>query len=783
MGIAGALDPSGGNAGVCDSGQGIVDPSLTAGWCADAKHPDEGNADALNARTGDALVSHTQQTWQVGVNTAVTYLNAIEVDLAEGTPTSLSAGTSIGATTATVKAIPTGLQVGSYIGIGAGTSGCEVRRVTAIATKTLTLSSALKVAHSTGDNVWTTLGFWVPFEWWGANADNATDSYRPLVNALLDQSISNYYGLVGRGATAYLSSGPLFQQDYTAMAFAKLQAFYPFSLDPLTTTRIGIPDQPFFTLAGQLGTATFAASTDIATFTINPGGAQWSDVQFFPRPGSTMPGGIEEGRRYYTITGNSLTTQLSAVYGSSTPVDITSNGSGEIVVVSTGASRLMWKNVMLHGNSIKGLCGLSAFLQQPSICDSVRIEQFPVIGASVGGQQATFPNLMIFDCWKGLEVAGAEFCYFPQGNIESCDINCDFTELDRMPGGVGENFGNVFGDFHWESPGLGAQQIQTLNRTGTPSSGTFQLRFKNVLTSTIDWNSTAAQLQTILEAHAAIGVGNVTCTQLSGTNLSDGPVKADFTVGSLKWEFWSGSTNTRIGGAMAVVNSTLVGGTMTISYVSPNARNISYKRGISNRFSGSVFSAVPIDPSGYNAAFIKTEGTANDAATGKNHGYHITDLFTSISTLANLIDDSLYGILLNSKDADANGVSEYIAEFIRPSRHGSTIGQHWWFVGEGGRKIKMNTSGKATLELIAGTAQTDNALTTTDVAGANVIEATVASGAGGLKLNTAATIRAGSGVPSNGLGANGDFYFRTDTPGTANQRLYVRSAGAYIGIV
>jgi hypothetical protein len=51
------------------------------------------------------------------------------------------------------------------------------------------------------------------------------------------------------------------------------------------------------------------------------------------------------------------------------------------------------------------------------------------------------------------------------------------------------------------------------------------------------------------------------------------------------------------------------------------------------------------------------------------------------------------------------------------------------------------------------------------------------------QIGGAATIRSGSGVPSNSLGVNGDFYFRTDTPGTANQRLYVRSAGSYVGIV
>lgn len=41
----------------------------------------------------------------------------------------------------------------------------------------------------------------------------------------------------------------------------------------------------------------------------------------------------------------------------------------------------------------------------------------------------------------------------------------------------------------------------------------------------------------------------------------------------------------------------------------------------------------------------------------------------------------------------------------------------------------------------------------------------------------------GSGVPSNSNGNNGDFYFRTDTPGTANQRLYNKQAGTWTGIL
>jgi hypothetical protein len=51
------------------------------------------------------------------------------------------------------------------------------------------------------------------------------------------------------------------------------------------------------------------------------------------------------------------------------------------------------------------------------------------------------------------------------------------------------------------------------------------------------------------------------------------------------------------------------------------------------------------------------------------------------------------------------------------------------------------------------------------------------NGAGG------ATLWSVSGVPSNGIGSNGDYCFRTDAVGTANARLYVRSGGAWVGIL
>lgn len=48
---------------------------------------------------------------------------------------------------------------------------------------------------------------------------------------------------------------------------------------------------------------------------------------------------------------------------------------------------------------------------------------------------------------------------------------------------------------------------------------------------------------------------------------------------------------------------------------------------------------------------------------------------------------------------------------------------------------------------------------------------------------SASTLWSGTGVPASAMGNNGDFYLRSDAPGTANQRIYVKAAGAWTGVV
>lgn len=61
------------------------------------------------------------------------------------------------------------------------------------------------------------------------------------------------------------------------------------------------------------------------------------------------------------------------------------------------------------------------------------------------------------------------------------------------------------------APGGGTDEVQTITTTGTPTGGTFKLSFEGILTASIAFNSSAAALDTILEALPNIGSGGVAC--------------------------------------------------------------------------------------------------------------------------------------------------------------------------------------------------------------------------------------------------------------------------------
>lgn len=65
------------------------------------------------------------------------------------------------------------------------------------------------------------------------------------------------------------------------------------------------------------------------------------------------------------------------------------------------------------------------------------------------------------------------------------------------------------------APVAGTDEVQSVDITGTPTGGTFRLKFRGALASAVNHDVDAAGLEAALEAAATIGSGNVS---VSGTN-------------------------------------------------------------------------------------------------------------------------------------------------------------------------------------------------------------------------------------------------------------------------
>jgi hypothetical protein len=77
------------------------------------------------------------------------------------------------------------------------------------------------------------------------------------------------------------------------------------------------------------------------------------------------------------------------------------------------------------------------------------------------------------------------------------------------------------------TPGdTGVNEVQTISITGTPDGGTFTLTYDDQTTTALDFDSTAAEIDTALEALSNIGAGDVTC---AGGPLPGTPVTVTFT--------------------------------------------------------------------------------------------------------------------------------------------------------------------------------------------------------------------------------------------------------------
>jgi hypothetical protein len=77
-------------------------------------------------------------------------------------------------------------------------------------------------------------------------------------------------------------------------------------------------------------------------------------------------------------------------------------------------------------------------------------------------------------------------------------------------------------------PTTDVNDVQTVSLTGVPTGGTFKLGLNGELSANLNWNATAADLQTALQGLTGIGPGNVLCT---GGPLPGTPIVCTFVAG------------------------------------------------------------------------------------------------------------------------------------------------------------------------------------------------------------------------------------------------------------
>jgi trimeric autotransporter adhesin len=117
-------------------------------------------------------------------------------------------------------------------------------------------------------------------------------------------------------------------------------------------------------------------------------------------------------------------------------------------------------------------------------------------GGTFGGGSSSIVGSIATELYQG------RWSVMVTGTSEGAPLDVDLTGSDPVSSGI---------SIVRLQAGRAAQnEIQRIKFPGTPSSGTWFVRFRNSITSALAYNITNANLQTALEGLASIGSGNVT---------------------------------------------------------------------------------------------------------------------------------------------------------------------------------------------------------------------------------------------------------------------------------
>lgn len=320
-----------------------------------------------------------------------------------GEATTLTSGSSIGATTVLVATIPPSLQIGCFIAIGAGTINCEVRRVTNISSLTITFANSSKIAHSSAENVWVVPAV-IPLTWYGARGGaGASYDNEPSLQAACDDWTYHQQLLEGFQQIYYISK-PLIQSGEMRLRNALIYAKSDFAPLDNNGAMLMMADAVDPVLGSSYLTATVTAADD--TFTTVSNHLMQVDAAVVFK--GTMPGGVTAGRRYYVIaTGLTATAFKVSTTKGGAALNVTSDGSCRVYRNLQALLRWYLDNVRINAGNIVPVC-IRAKVQQPGECRKVRVENATYKNAVIGGQDGSWWNFMSISAPTLLEINDGE---------------------------------------------------------------------------------------------------------------------------------------------------------------------------------------------------------------------------------------------------------------------------------------------------------------------------------------------------------------------------------------
>lgn len=110
------------------------------------------------------------------------------------------------------------------------------------------------------------------------------------------------------------------------------------------------------------------------------------------------------------------------------------------------------------------------------------------------------------------------------------------------------------------APAAGTTAVQTISVTGTPTAGTFKLKYGSQRTAALAFDATAADIQTALRALSNIGS--------AGIGATGGPVgTADVVL------TFAGGLAKRVVKTISVVESTVTGGAVVVTNTTPGVNS------------------------------------------------------------------------------------------------------------------------------------------------------------------------------------------------------------------